>query len=163
ALARLGHSSARWISHELEHTSATARLSDDEVAVVLAGPDGEVAAREVGAVWLRRFRPPKAGPAMCEGDRLVAERESEAFLRGLNAAIGRRALWANSPAAQRHASLKTAQLVAARAVGLAIPRTVMTNDMEVARAFVRASRGRVIHKGFAPAVWRADGHEVVLQ
>lgn len=164
ALDRLGHRSSRWVPQELERATATAYLSSEAaVDVVLDGPDGELSTHDLSSVWLRRFRAPRAGADWSPGDRVVAERESEGFLRGLHFAIGRRALWANSPTAQRTACLKTAQLVAARDVGFAIPRTVMTNDMAEVRRFLQATRGRVIHKGFYPAVWRGADGEVVLQ
>src|SRR5260370_42036743 len=96
---------------------------------------------------------PSMADWMAEGDRTVARRESESFLRGLSFALHPEALWVNPPIAQPTAELKTRQLVAAQRVGLRIPRTVMTNDMDVVRDFVDKAQGQVIYKGYRPAVW----------
>lgn len=155
ALERMGHRCWRWFPDDLERADTTLHIDDDRSELELTGPDGDIDADAIRSVWLRRFRPPTAPDSMVAGDATVAERESEAFLRGLCLAIPD-ALWVNTPRAQRIASLKIPQLLAARRVGLRIPRTVMTNDMAAVRDFVRTSPGRVVHKGFRPAVWRAD-------
>jgi hypothetical protein len=153
AVDGLGHGCRRWHPSELEHVAASVMLSDGELALQLEGPEGEIDGRAIRSAWLRRFRAPTPPADLTPGDRTVAARESERFLRGLHFALGPEVLWANAPAAQRVASLKLPQLAAARRVGLRVPRTVMTNDAQTARAFVRAARGRAIYKGFAPAVW----------
>ncbi|HEX2571380.1 MAG TPA: hypothetical protein VH877_17610 [Polyangia bacterium] len=165
ALGRLGRVCRRWFPSDLAGDPALLRLSDPGFGVHLSGPDGPIDGRSVDTVWLRRFRVPEIPESLPEGDRVIAKRESESFLRGLNFALGNEGdvFWANTPAAQRVASLKTPQLVAAQQVGLKVPRTLMTNDMDEVRAFFRAAHGRIIYKGFLPAVWEADSSQYVLQ
>jgi glutathione synthase/RimK-type ligase-like ATP-grasp enzyme len=54
----------------------------------------------------------------------------------------------NRPWAERHAGRKSLQLQVARACGLHLPRTLMTNDVEQARGFFQALDGRVVVKVF---------------
>ena len=54
----------------------------------------------------------------------------------------------NRPWADRHASRKSLQLQVARSCGLELPRTLITNDAEQAKAFFHAMEGRAIVKAF---------------
>lgn len=154
ALHKLGRRAARWMPSTLAETPVSAWISPDSNAnVQLDGPDGPFETRSMRSIWLRRFRLPVMPATMSASDQVVAEREVEGFLRGVTTMIAPPALWANPPTAQRTAALKAPQLVAARAVGLAIPNTLLSNDMEHVRAFVQAASGQVIYKPFYPAVW----------
>lgn len=164
ALERMGHKCYRWLPSEVERVPVSGRISDDTPAgVLLWGPDGAVDTGTVRTVWFRRFPQPRMPDQMLRGDQTIAQREVDAFLSSANNMSGENAFWANSPAAQRVASQKASQLMAARRVGLSIPRTLLSNDMEAVRVFVRTSPGRVIYKGFRPAVWVSGDRRFHLQ
>lgn len=57
--------------------------------------------------------------------------------------------WLNHPAAISQAEYKPLQLARARACGLSVPQTLITNDAAQARAFV-ASVSRAVYKPFTP-------------
>jgi hypothetical protein len=169
ALQLLGHNCSRWFPGALAERPVSIRLNDRRVMAELAGPEGMIDFESIHGVWLRRFELPPAlqvnGPTpeyMTETDKIVARGESDSFLRGINYIIGKRAYWINRPNAQRAATYKAAQLTAARKVGLRIPNTLMTNDIEQARAFIQSSNGRVIYKPFFAAFWQREnlGDEV---
>ena len=82
-------------------------------------------------MWWRRPRLPSAEPDLDEDHRMFVRSEWEHFLGGVEAFGGK--LWVNSPAANRSASFKAPQLLAAQSVGLRIPRTLITNDPEAVR------------------------------
>jgi glutathione synthase/RimK-type ligase-like ATP-grasp enzyme len=89
------------------------------------------------AVWWRRprgfgFPAGVRDPAQ----RAFAERAAHHAVGGLWLAT--RARWVNDPVRQEAASRKTWQLALAREIGLAVPRTLVTNDPARARAFVRS-------------------------
>jgi glutathione synthase/RimK-type ligase-like ATP-grasp enzyme len=108
----------------------------------------------VVAVWWRRpqpFRPPRGMDRA--GQQLVASESATAF-QGLYQALD--AFWINEPARDAFASHKPYQLALAQRIGLDIPPTLMTNDVEEAKAFWRRRDGDVIYKQFLalPAAWR---------
>ena len=65
-------------------------------------------------------------------------------------------LWVNDFLADRFCFNKLLQLEAAKAVGFNIPETLVTNDPEKVREFVKSHAGRAITKSFSPAVWDND-------
>jgi hypothetical protein len=155
-LQRAGYVCRRWFPEAMSRTAFLVNMKSGRVSNDLPGPDGPVDLERVRTVWLRRFGVPESSKVLPPGDRIVARRESENFLRSLLYLPERELTWINSPTAQRIAGLKGRQLRAAQDVSLGIPVTLMTNDAEAARAFIRAAPGRVIYKGFHPATWRSE-------
>jgi glutathione synthase/RimK-type ligase-like ATP-grasp enzyme len=102
---------------------------------VISGPSG--ASVDVSAVRSCYFRPP-ARPTSHPGiatpaGALFAAGENAAFLEGLYAFPGIR--WVSPPHLVERAAAKHVQLVTAKRLGFAVPRTVLTNDPSVARRF----------------------------
>lgn len=161
-LERIGRTCRRWLPDTLDASPASTWLGDDEMSMALSSPDGAVSASDLGAVWLRRIGFPELPAWMPHGDRVVSRRETDRFLRGAMSALPAGALWANAPAAQRRAEDKVAQLLAARRVGLRVPRTLVSNDAAEVRRFLAVTRGDAIYKGFLPAVWTGDARQAVL-
>jgi hypothetical protein len=168
ALQLLGHDCNRWFPGALAERPVSIRLNHRTEIAELSGPEGIIDFESIHGVWLRRFELPPVlhvnGPTpeyMTESDKIVARGESDNFLRGMNYVIGEKAYWINRPDAQRAATYKAAQLTAARKVGFRIPDTLMTNDIEQARAFIQSSNGRVIYKPFFPAFWQKNSGDEV--
>lgn len=109
---------------------------------VLELPGTTIHAAEVEAVWWRRPRPLSAG-ALAGEDAWFALRQAEAALSGFWAAL--RARWVNDPWHEDRAAQKPLQLAAAERAGLAVARTLVTNDPDRARAFLAAC-GPAVHK-----------------
>jgi len=109
---------------------------------------GTFATEEIAAVWLHRpiFELFGAGPTRDNLGSFV-RREREAALRGLFDLVAD-AFWVNPAAALYAATSKPMQLCHAAAVGLTLPRTLVTNRPDEAAAFFAASGGRVIAKAF---------------
>jgi hypothetical protein len=119
------------------------------------GLGGEVTPRSVDAVWLRRWPQAHLPASFGDGDRLAARNELAAFHRGVLALLPEQALWANPVAARESANFKLRQLELARAAGLAIPDTLVTDDAAQARDFVMSfPRGSVIYKPFFTFHWQ---------
>ena len=100
---------------------------------------------DVRTVWLRR-------PAMVQPPAAVTSPAARRFVRHeWSAAVNGMAMaqdhlrWVNDPFAQNGAS-KPLQLYRARQAGLDIPDTLITNDPQQVRDFVREHEGNVIHK-----------------
>ncbi|WNG38233.1 MvdC family ATP-grasp ribosomal peptide maturase [Archangium violaceum] len=133
---------------ELELTSA---LDSDGDEVTLRTADGEVRGEQVRAVWLRRLLPPRLDAALEPSWREGCLRESQAalqgFLDGLEAAGCR---FVNPFRADRAAQDKLHQLRRARALGLEVPRTLVTNDAARVRAFFEHVHGHMVAKMLTP-------------
>jgi hypothetical protein len=109
----------------------------DGTRFVLRDGRREVEPAAFDAVWWRRPRPfTIPADVRDRTHRAFAERAAHHALGGLWLAT--RTRWVNDPVRQEAASRKTWQLALARELGLAIPRTLVTNDPARARAFVRS-------------------------
>jgi glutathione synthase/RimK-type ligase-like ATP-grasp enzyme len=119
---------------------------------------------EVKTVWFRRAS--RLGPSeeMEPEDQQFAKDESVCMLVSLAQLLEDR-FWVN-PATQGLASEggngKIAHLELARKLGLAVPRTLATNDPEEARAFLSSLPGAAIYKPFRSPVRtvEVDGEKV---
>ena len=100
----------------------------------------------VRAVWWRRpqsFEPPLE---MAPAHRRFAVSEATTAFQGLYHSL--HAYWVNDPARDAVAAHKPYQLALAQEIGLDIPPTLMTNDIDEARAFWCQHEGETIYKQF---------------
>ncbi|RMI30334.1 MvdC/MvdD family ATP grasp protein [Nocardia stercoris] len=98
----------------------------------------------VGAVWWRRPHRCRVPTGIRSADNEFRQAECDGFLQGLLWSMP--AVWVNDPGADRTATRKLVQLEAAVHAGLRIPETLVTNDPEEARRFVKSRSGAVIYK-----------------
>jgi hypothetical protein len=109
------------------------------------------------AVWFRRSGLAMRPAAMLDADWTVAERECDQHLRTLRRYVAPNAYWVNDIEARERALLKSPQLEAAMACGLAIPETLFSNDPDDIRRFYAAHRERgVIFKLCFQTHWHAQ-------
>lgn len=95
------------------------------------------------AIWYRRLRSPAKPPTMEDGVYEFCLRENRATMLG--GILGLRARWMSHPAAVWQSENKPYQLALAQELGLRIPRTVITNDVEAIRS-AAANFGRMVVK-----------------
>lgn len=119
---------------------------------------GEMELSSLDTIWNRRFPsqvdvPDNTHPA----DREFLDQEARSFLRVVGNAHPH-AVSVNPLAAKLVTTDKFSQLRSARAVGLTVPATLMTNDAIEVRAFARAY-GPICAKPFSSAAWRTKEHE----
>jgi len=110
---------------------------------------------EVTAVWWRRPQPYGLPPELSDPvHRAFAQQELDFALRG--AWQCSRALWVNDVARDAAASNKVWQLDVANALGLRIPRTLITNSPEDAERFCDETSGSIVYKAFLASAmaWR---------
>lgn len=98
----------------------------------------------IRAVWYRRHRLPLLGVEMSEGLKDFCLRECDWFLRGT--LLAREVRWMSYPPAVAAAEAKLLQLAVAKKLGIAVPRTLVTNDPTDAREFCIEEGGRIIAK-----------------
>ncbi|WP_052889433.1 hypothetical protein [Thermogemmatispora carboxidivorans] len=120
--------------------------------------EGEpLALAELRSLWWRRpgrIQAPAAYPAPIAR---VIERETRRGLLGLlysqtGWAASPPALWVSPPEAIERAEYKPLQLATAQAVGLRVPRTLLTTDPAAVQTFFEACEGQVVCKALARGV-----------
>lgn len=117
------------------------------------GPEIDLSA--VSAAWWRRPRPFELDPDLPDDEVEFTYNECFEAVSGLWASLP--AFWVNDPQRDQTASHKPYQLKVASDVGLSVPRTLITNDPDAARAFVdEHGVDRTVYKCFAatPRHWR---------
>ncbi|GAA0853574.1 ATP-grasp ribosomal peptide maturase [Streptosporangium amethystogenes subsp. fukuiense] len=121
----------------------------------LLTPSRDIALEEVGAVYYRRPTSYLSRFAHLPAvEQQFAAVEAQHGLGGILHSLSG-AVYVNHPAAIRRADYKPAQLQTATQLGLAIPCTLVTNDVEQARAFTE--HGPIIYKSFRGVPPGPDG------
>lgn len=117
--------------------------------------DGErLPLSDIGAIWCRRREFGRGLPGDLPASvREACTREAEAVLMGSLADSG--AFWIDPPGRTQRARNKALQLRLASAHGIAVPRTIETNDPDEARAFIAEIGAPVIAKMYTDV--RLDG------
>jgi hypothetical protein len=160
-------SAVAWLLRRRGHHAVVWRMDQFPIAQnanLSIGPDGDSVGVEEAlghgerfdVVWRRRAVKPRVRPDLHASDHVVAERESRLFLENALGIVAGDARWVNPVAGRQRAVSKAVQLREARAVGLEIPYTLMSNSPTEIAAFVERHGGDVIVKPFFPAVWKSD-------
>src|SRR5262249_61465401 len=100
--------------------------------------------RSVGSVWFRRQGAPLLADGLAPGERSFVESECLSFLTNFYDTLHCR--WVNPRLPEARAASKLYQQQVAQEVGLATPRTLVTNCPHTAREFANKSPGRVLFK-----------------
>jgi MvdD family ATP-grasp ribosomal peptide maturase len=134
---------------------------DDAERLTLANDEGEFDLREVTAVWHRRLNFGARIPTTLDGQlRRASLGEARAAARGLLASL--RAFRLDDVRRIRHAENKQLQLRVARELGLAIPRTLTTNDPAAVRAFAEGCEAGMVTKMLSSFAVYEGGQELVV-
>lgn len=128
----------------------------------LAERIGEISDEQVEAVWTRSPWPPELPADLDPAYREHAVRQCRALLDGWLEGLAGEERWINPPAANARAGNKLVQHRAARAAGLTLPPTLITNDDAAARRFVARHRGEVVAKLLLPLSRSMDGSGLFL-
>jgi glutathione synthase/RimK-type ligase-like ATP-grasp enzyme len=128
----------------------------DGPSYVVDGPDGPVDLGRARVAWWRRVRPYNVDRALVSPSmRAFAESETAQAVGGMLDALA--CVWVNPRGPDEAAHRKPYQWAVAREVGLRVPRTLVTNRPEAARAFVEeVGIGRTVFKAFLASLecWR---------
>jgi glutathione synthase/RimK-type ligase-like ATP-grasp enzyme len=127
----------------------------------LSGPAGVLALSDVTAVWYRRNATGSRIPEDMDPQlRTPSVEESRRVVFGMMAALG--VFQLDAIEVVRRSEHKPLQLKLARALGLEVPRTLMTNDPEAVRAFAASCPGGVVTKMMASFAVYEKGQEQVV-
>jgi glutathione synthase/RimK-type ligase-like ATP-grasp enzyme len=159
-LRRLGHTPTLWYWSDFpKHDLGTLRIGPGAAPAVALTLGGTVHASPFDVIWKRRLGAPEAMQPCHPDDADVIVAESQRYLDNLLPFMGHAGTrWINHPEGDFRARSKVRQLAVAGAAGLAIPDTLIGNDIAEVRRFFDRHGGRVVNKAFAPARWdNADG------
>jgi glutathione synthase/RimK-type ligase-like ATP-grasp enzyme len=130
--------------------------TEEKSSYVVEGACGPIDLARARVGWWRRVRPFSIDAAVVSPSmRAFAESETAQAVGGMLDALP--CVWVNDRAADEAAHRKPYQWEVARAVGLRLPRTLVTNQPEAAREFIReVGVGRAIFKAFLASLeaWR---------
>lgn len=107
--------------------------------------DKQIALSQIKSVYYRRPKPPQPNSEIMSNEaRDFVRRESRAALSGIWMTLP--CLWLNHPHRIQAAELKIDQLRVARQIGLAIPKTIVTNDPQKVRDFYHLCNRKIVAK-----------------
>lgn len=140
--------------------SVTAQLGDGlDWCGSMTTEGGPISLADLQAVYYRRPTRFVFPGEISESDLAFATAEARRGLGGLLLAVPCR--WVNNPSNVADAEFKPFQLAAAAACGLAVPRTLLTNDPDQARDFCSTLRRGAVYKPLSAANI-VTGDEVAL-
>jgi glutathione synthase/RimK-type ligase-like ATP-grasp enzyme len=115
-------------------------------------------------VWIRRPERPKSHPQVSPADKKFSDEEYRWFFYAVMfmlEALPVRVV--NRYTASRFINNKSVQLLFARACGLKVPGSLMSNSPEAVKEYVRKHPDRLICKAFFPHIWKKpDGHSFAV-
>ncbi|HEY0709545.1 MAG TPA: hypothetical protein VGG33_22230 [Polyangia bacterium] len=158
ALKEMGHHPIRWFCQDLPSAGlASYGIGGcQETTLQVVDAEGfEVDLGGVDVLWRRRVGDPIVDAPDAEpSDMRVAANETRRLIGGALMGIGTKVFSVNDFQAAKQAENKIPQLETARAVGLTIPETLISNDPARIRSFIRAHEDSgCIYKGFGPVSW----------
>lgn len=130
-------------------------------AADLEGPDISAVFSRFDTVWNRRRKPAGLPDDIHPADRAIARSECEALLQQLRIVEYPHQTWVNPEVSQFRIRGKLNQLMLAHAVGLTIPKTLISNDPVRVRAFLSDTPEAIV-KAIDKQGWSEDGTDIVL-
>jgi glutathione synthase/RimK-type ligase-like ATP-grasp enzyme len=160
-IQRLEHQGREVVSIDLADFPAQAKVvlrwsADEATSYVVESANGTIDFKTARVGWWRRVRPFGVDKAVINPSmRVFAESETAQAVGGMLDALS--CIWVNPRAADDAASHKPLQWAVAHELGLCLPRTLVTNNVDSARAFINEiGVGKTIFKPFLASIesWR---------
>jgi len=153
ALEQAGYQVACWGGLSWAEQQQASVLLDAQTKMTL----GPFTVEPGDAIWIRRPDVPTHNPNVAEADRKFAEQEYRAFYHSTAYTLEMLPVFCvNKFSAARFIHNKAVQLNLARACGLRVPATLLSNSPGRIREFVSRASHRAIGKGFSPHVWQRE-------
>lgn len=116
---------------------------------------------DIDVVWLRRPRWPVLPENLHRGDKVIAEQECRQFIQSFFQSSWGNACWVNSLGGRRKANSKMLQLEIAKKTGMLIPETLISNDADDIRHFIKTYHHGVIVKALLGGDWSENDKRYV--
>ena len=163
ALEKKGHQCVLWYTADFPEKQLHAfELHGSKILWNGSGVDFNVDDNNFDVVWLRRPCKPMLPDTIHKKDIKNATSENLAFFRTFWQVIAPNAFWINSIDTANAANCKLLQLKIAVQVGLNVPATLVSNNPEKIKNFIKKhSHTAVIYKPLYPVMW-VDKNEMRL-
>jgi glutathione synthase/RimK-type ligase-like ATP-grasp enzyme len=157
-LRTLGHEPVIWYWSEFPKSeTATLRIGEDGRVGFRLDLQQASHAEPFDTIWVRRRDDPEPMARTHPDDIEVVISESERFFDNILLRLGHvDTRWINHPYGDYRCRSKASQLLAAQSVGFRIPDTLIGNNVDEVRAFFARHPGGIIHKAFAPKLWKNE-------
>lgn len=155
ALERAGFGVACWagLGFAEKRQASVSLLSEDRVQL------GEHVLEPGDVVWVRRPDPPRLNPNAAPEDHKFAVAEYRWFFHSVMYVLEMLPVRCiNKYSASRFINNKSVQLVLAKACGMHVPETLLTNSPDAVRSYFRQTASRTICKAFFPHIWQKPTH-----
>lgn len=153
ALEQAGYQVACWGGLSWIEQQQASLLIDDHTRMNL----GPYTVEPGDAVWIRRPDHPIPNPDVVEADKKFADQEYHAFYHSIAYMLEMMPVRCiNKFSSSRAIRNKAVQLHLARACGLRIPKTLLSNSPGRIQDFFDQNHTRKIGKGFTPHVWQRE-------
>lgn len=155
ALERKGHEVVLWYGADFPtlQEGSIFLSQEDGLSWEASGPELDIRDAHFDVVWFRRPSMAVLPESLHNGDRHVAKRACDSYLRAFWNIIAPSAFWVNPLESRTLANSKPVQLREALHSGLKIPRSLFSNDPRRIREFLTRHEGRVVFKTHRPATW----------
>lgn len=118
---------------------------------------------QIKSVYYRRPRKPLAPPIVEDlGTKEYIQNEAESLLAGIYHNISKGTLWINDPTRNRSAGNKIGQLRTALDIGLSIPDTLVTNEIDTAYQFFIECDKDIVCKSLRQELATTNGQSVFI-
>jgi len=148
-LSNRGHDVYRWFTADLPlKQTLTHKLTANENELHVRGKKINFREFNPEVIWLRRpSKPYLEDEKLCRSDYLFAEEECSYFYKYQWDSIGHASTWINPYHSHLKANNKILQLITAKQCGFYIPNTLVTNDYDYIKEFIRLTK-KIINKLF---------------
>ncbi|WMS89113.1 MvdC/MvdD family ATP grasp protein [Pleionea litopenaei] len=160
AIRQKGHDCYRWHATDFPTKQyinyVNVGTHSDATYILLDELQGEFNIADFDTVWHRRPSEPVLPKDLHEGDRIQARRESIALAKSIWHFVNPNAFWVNHFNTVSYSGLKPLQLKIAKQVGLKIPDTLISNQPEQIREFIKLHQGNLIYKPLNQLGWTGE-------
>lgn len=155
AIKKKGHQCDLWYTADFpQQQTHSFELMDDEIHWTAQGTEFNIAGNEkYDVVWLRRPRKPRLPNTIHPDDIENAKNENTMFFKMLWQVIAPHAFWVNPISTAVASNCKLLQLKIAKEIGFSIPETLVSNDPEKIKRFIKIHNLGVIYKTLFPVMW----------
>ncbi len=155
ALKQKGENCQRIFSADFPDKMYSSIGFDEDYSFNIRSSEFNINGNEISSVWFRRPMLPLVPSSVHPDDVVMVERENTAFIKGVWSSMTDDAFWINPYDSYTKANNKITQTKFAYEIGLAIPKTIYSNDPVKIREFLSNSNNddEYIYKPFYITEW----------
>jgi glutathione synthase/RimK-type ligase-like ATP-grasp enzyme len=159
ALEKKGHMASLWYTADFpQQQIQTFKFNDNDFSWAFGGVGCHINSQnKFDTVWMRRPRKPVLSNMIHKDDYENVSKDVGSYFKNILNVIEPNAFWINPVDKLNAVNCKLKQLKVAKEIGLNIPKTLVSNDVDEIKTFINSHKeDEVIYKTLYPAAWRED-------